>query len=388
MFSDFPNLHPLVVHLPIVLLLLSAALQALLVYKDWPPVKWITMGVMAGGFLGALAASTVFHALPAGLAPRAAAVFAAHEQFASYTLWLSGITLLLAGIGKYFQIERRAYEVLVLVSAVATAGVLSVAGHRGAQLVYVEGVGPQGRLLDKSHGHGGGEAMPGMDMEADGHKEEEGADDHHPDEAPAAAGPQATTKKPASQEMQGMDMDGKATPKQRRNAARGQMAGMDMANTPPARSARPASRAAAMPDMPGMKMPASKSPQSMPKGMDMSRSAKPKQMQEMPGMENMSGMNKPAAGPKKPAKGKSEMEGMSGMGNMADMPGMESPNPKQPSQNKPPMGNMNDMPGMKKGQAMPAMGTMPGMSMPASPMDKFRFEDNNPARNKPKPAKQ
>lgn len=66
MFSDFPNLHPLVVHLPIVLLLLSAGLQALNVYKDWPPVKWITMAVMAGGFLGALAASTVFHAMPMG----------------------------------------------------------------------------------------------------------------------------------------------------------------------------------------------------------------------------------------------------------------------------------------------------------------------------------
>jgi hypothetical protein len=113
MFSDFPNLHPLVVHLPIVLLLLSAGLQALNVYKDWPPVKWITMGVMAGGFLGALAASTIFHAMPMGLAPRAAAVFEAHEKFASYTLWLAGITLLLAGIGAFFKIQRRAYEVLV-----------------------------------------------------------------------------------------------------------------------------------------------------------------------------------------------------------------------------------------------------------------------------------
>ena len=387
MFSDFPNLHPLVVHLPIVLLLLSAALQALLVYKDWPPVKWITMGVMAGGFMGALAASTVFHALPTGLAPRAAAVFAAHEQFASYTLWLSGITLLLAGIGKYFKIERRAYEVLVRVSAVATAGVLSVAGHRGAQLVYVEGVGPQGRLLDKSHGHGGREAMPGMDMEEDEHKEEEGVEDHQ-NEPPAPTGPQTTTEKPASQEMQGMDMGSKATPKQRSNVAPGQMGDMDMAGSRPARQARPASRANAMPDMPGMKMPASKSPQPMPKGMDMSRPAEPKQMEAMAGMENMSGMNKPAAGPKKPAKGKSEMEGMSGMGNMADMPGMEAPNPKQPSQNKPPMGNMKDMPGMKKGQVMPAMSTIPGMSMPASPMDKFRFEDNNPARNKPRTDKQ
>ncbi|MFC7670641.1 hypothetical protein ACFQT0_27120 [Hymenobacter humi] len=121
----------MVVHFPIVLLLLSTALQALLVYKDWPVVKWITIGVMAGGFLGALAASTIFHAMPSGLPPKAAAVFDAHEKFAGYTLWLSGITLLLAGIGQFFKLQRRAYEVLVLVSALATAGVLSVAGHRG-----------------------------------------------------------------------------------------------------------------------------------------------------------------------------------------------------------------------------------------------------------------
>ncbi|MFC7670642.1 hypothetical protein ACFQT0_27125 [Hymenobacter humi] len=82
------------------------------------------------------------------------------------------------------------------------------------------------------------------------------------------------------------------------------------------------------------------------------------------------------------------MEGMPGMGNMADMPGKKTSTPKQPSQSMPPMENMKDMPGMEKGQAMPAMGSMPGMSMPANPMDKFRFEDNNPARNKPKPAKQ
>ena len=94
------------------------------------------------------------------------------------------------------------------------------------------------------------------------------------------------------------------------------------------------------------------------------------------------------AGTKKPSKAKSAMEGMPGMENMADMPGMKASTPKQPSKSMPPMGNMKDMPGMGKGQAMPAMGTRPGMSMPANPMDKFRFEDNNPARNKAKNDKQ
>ena len=70
MFKDFPNLHPLVVHFPIVLILVSAALQAVLVFKDRPPVRWITLAMMAGGFAGALAASTVFHAMPVGLLPQ------------------------------------------------------------------------------------------------------------------------------------------------------------------------------------------------------------------------------------------------------------------------------------------------------------------------------
>jgi uncharacterized membrane protein len=385
MFSDFPNLHPLVVHLPIVLLLLSAGLQALNVYKDWPPVKWITMGVMAGGFLGALAASTIFHAMPMGLAPRAAAVFEAHEKFASYTLWLAGITLLLAGIGAFFKIQRRAYEVLVLVSAVATAGVLSVAGHRGAQLVYVEGVGPQGRLLDKSHGHGGGETMPGMEMEADTHDEAAGTDDHAKDQAPASPHPDAA---PGSAAMPGMEMSTPASGKKGSRTSPGTMDNMDMPAGQPADQSRPTAPKSAMKSMPSMNMPASKSTQPMPAGMDMSRPAKQKSMSDMPGMADMPGLSKPPAGARMPAKAKSGSEGMSGMGNMADMPGMKTASPKKSAQPMPAMGNMKDMPSMEKGQAMPATGTMPGMSMPANPMDKFRFEDNNPARNKPRTDKQ
>jgi uncharacterized membrane protein len=342
MFSDFPNLHPLVVHFPIVLILLAAALQAVLVFKDWPPVRWVTLVVMAGGFAGALAASTVFHAEPMGLGPRAAAVFAAHEKYASHTLWLSGITLLLRGVGDFFKIQRRAYEILVLAFALASAGVLSVAGHRGAQLVYVEGVGPQGHLLDKNHGHSHGHEEVGpahSGMEAGSHDEPAGSGG----QAAPAAGPQS----PAA-DMSGMDMGAQATaPKAPAKAPAGEMGTMKMADSKPA---RPAPKAGAMADMPGMEMPAAKTPPSMPKGMDMSRPARPNQPKEMSGMANMPGMKSPAAGAKKPGKAPSGMDGMA------------------------------DMPGMEKGQAMPATGSMPGMTMP-NPLDKFRFKDNNPARN-------
>lgn len=376
MFSDFPNLHPLVVHFPIVLILLAAALQAVLVFKDWPPVRWITLVVMAGGFAGALAASTVFHAEPMGLGARAAAVFASHEKYASYTLWLSGITLLLRGIGDFFKIQRRAYEILVLVFALAAAGVLSVAGHRGAQLVYVEGVGPQGHLLDKNHGHhhdeAGTAAMPGMESETGGHHDNEQAD-NRPENTPS--GQQSPAEKPHSADMPGMDMRSQASPQEgSANASSDEMGAMDMNGPKPASPARMAAKSGGMADMPGMQMPAAKPSQKMPPGMKMSRSANMSQREEMPAMANMPGMKSQPAGAKKPGSAQAGMEGM------ADMPGLKMP-AAQPAST---TGNMADMPGMEKGQAMPATGSMPGMTMP-NPLDKFRFKDNNPARNQPTP---
>lgn len=364
MFSDFPNLHPLVVHFPIVLILLAAALQAVLVFKEWPPVRWITLVIMAGGFVGALAASTVFHAEPMGLGARAAAVFAAHEKFASYTLWLSGITLLLRGIGDFFKIQRRAYEILVLAFALAAAGVLSVAGHRGAQLVYVEGVGPQGHLLDKNHGHGHEETAPShSEMDAGSHDEPDSSDGHP---APSSADHQS----PAA-EMPGMDMSAPAAAsKVPAKATSDAMGTMDMAGSKPT---HPAAKSGAMADMPGMQMPAAKTAQKMSPGMKMTRSARPNQQEAMPGMADMPGMNSQAAGAKKPGKAPSGMEGM------ANMPGMKSAPAAQPAP-----GNMADMPGMDKSPAKPATGSMPGMTMP-NPLDKFRFQDNNPARNQPTP---
>ena len=380
MFKDFPNLHPLVVHFPIVLILLGAALQAVLVFKDWPPVRWITLGIMAGGFAGALAASTVFHAMPMGLSPQVAEVFSAHEQYASYALWLSGITLLLGGVGEFFQLRRRAFDILVLVAALAAAGCVSVAGHHGAQLVYIAGVGPQGRLVMKGHHHehGGAEAMPGMNMGA-AHDDDQHDDDHEAGGAPAAAGQPAAAP---MTDMSGMGSSNKAASPAKAAApmpGMSGMSGMDM-SAPKGRSRPPQPAVkSGMSAMPGMNMPGPKSPAPMPKGMNMSGSNKPPAMDAMPGMK---GMDMKPTKRRKQSKATSEM---SEMGSMPDMPGMAMPGGQQPKPSSPPMGDMKNMPGMEKGQAMPGMGSMPGMSMP-NPMDKYRFEDNNPAREQPKKA--
>jgi uncharacterized membrane protein len=163
MFKDFPSPHPLAVHFPIVLILLAAVFQVSLVLKDWKQIRWATLFLMAGAFISALAASTIFHADPSADAPKAAMeMFEQHEKYARLTLWMSGITLLLKSIGIFFKINRRLYEVIVLIAAIIAAIFLSIAGHHGARLTHIAGIGPMGRYLEKEHSMGGSD-MKDMD---------------------------------------------------------------------------------------------------------------------------------------------------------------------------------------------------------------------------------
>lgn len=399
MFSDFPNLHALVVHFPVVLLLVAAALQVVLVFKDWQQVRWTALVAMAGGLAAGIAASTTFHAMPKGLPPKAAAIFAIHEQYASYTLWLAGITLLLAGVGEYFQIRRRAYAVLVLLPALAAAGAVSWTGHHGAQLVYVEGVGPKGNMVMSEEEEAREEkaGVEGMDMSSPkgakkaGEVQETSASD-------SASGQKSPSGMSDTKDMEGMDMSGNAAQSAKGSTQSDQaMSGMDNMNMPGKPSPHrqtPNQGKASMADMPGMKMneqmPSGremkgtdrKSMDNMKsmKGMNMDgmvMKATPDQrgkptMPAMPGMGMNNGMEKQPASAKK----QRTMNGMSGMEGMDNMPGTsDAGRGLKPASSD--MGAMKGMPGMNKAQAMP------GMSMP-SPMDKYRFEDNNPARDKPK----
>ena len=270
MFKDFPSLHPLIVHFPIVLILLAVAFQVVVVWKPhWRQIRWTTLFIMAGGFFSALAASTIFHAMPSADAPKAAMeMFEAHEKYAQLTLWMSGITLLLKSIGIFFKINRRLYEAIVLLAAIIAAIFLSIAGHHGARVTHIAGVGPMGRYLMKGHdasdGHHSGD-MQGMDMKNDtsmnGHDTSDG---HH------------------SGNMQGMDMKNDTSMKD--------MKGMD--------------------NMKNMKgdMKNMKDMKNMP-GMDT--------MKNMKGMDNMKDM--------KNMPGMDTMKNMKGMDNMKDMKEMDMP---------------------------------------------------------------
>ena len=153
MFNDFASLHPLIVHFPIVLILIAVPFQAMVAWKNWQQIRWATLFIMLAAFISALLAATIFHAEPTNDAPKEALMmFEQHEKFAFLTLWVSGITLLLKAIGDFYKIINKSYDILVLGAAIVSAVFLTIAGHHGARIVHVAGVGPMGRYLMKEHG--------------------------------------------------------------------------------------------------------------------------------------------------------------------------------------------------------------------------------------------
>lgn len=267
MFKDFPSLHPLVVHFPIVLILVAAAFQVIVVWKpNWQQIRWATLFIMAGAFFSALAASTIFHAEPSADAPKTAVeMFEQHEKYAQLTLWMSGITLLLKSIGIFFKINRRLFEVIVLITAIIAAIFLSITGHHGARVTHIAGVGPMGRYLIKDHHKEGG------DMKGQDHMEMKGDSsgmDHH--------------KMPGIDTMQNMN-------------------GMD-----------------SMKDMKGMKDMKNMESMKDMKGMKGMKSMKDvKDMKNMPGMDTMKNM--------KDMKDMKDMPGMDSTMKMDDMKNMNMP---------------------------------------------------------------
>lgn len=149
--NDFPSYHPLVVHFPIVLLLIAAILQMVSLFFSQKILHHIIAGITVSGFIGACIASYLLHPHTVTLSPDATAVLKAHEQFASYTIWLSGI----ASVLKLFTLfrKKKIIEISTSIVLLITAISVSIAGHHGAEMVHKFGIGPKGNYLEKQHQH-------------------------------------------------------------------------------------------------------------------------------------------------------------------------------------------------------------------------------------------
>jgi len=153
-FSDFPSLHPLVVHFPIVLLLMAFILQAASLFVFREQLSWVVLTTLAFGFAGAVVAGKYVHPHTTdAISEHAALVLTEHERFASLTIWLSGAGLLLKIISHFFLKRKLWAEILITLIMLGASVCVSIAGHHGAQLVHIEGIGAQGNFLETNHSH-------------------------------------------------------------------------------------------------------------------------------------------------------------------------------------------------------------------------------------------
>ncbi len=147
--SDFPNLHPLVVHVPIMLLIIAASTQLASLFLWKKPLNWITLLLLLGGVAGAVASSEWTHPHTHDLTPAAQQVLSLHDTYASWTLWLSGTALALKAVSLWGLKDRKWLELVVMAVVAGSAFTVGMAGHYGGTLVYIHGVGVQGNYLEE-----------------------------------------------------------------------------------------------------------------------------------------------------------------------------------------------------------------------------------------------
>lgn len=151
--NEFPTLHPLVVHFPIMFLITAAIFQIAQFFVFKYELSWLTLILLLLGFIGAYVAGKYVHPHTYGLSERAAHILKEHDMYADWTVWLSGIGVLLK-IVSHFVLKRKVWaEAIVSIVLIGAAYSVALAGHHGAELVHIEGVGPQGKFLEKHHNH-------------------------------------------------------------------------------------------------------------------------------------------------------------------------------------------------------------------------------------------
>ena len=151
--SEFPSLHPLVVHFPIVFLLIAPFVwMAGLWRKQEPLLKlaWV-FGIL--GLATAYLAAEWIHPHTEGLSALADAALDRHDFWADMTLSMAFASSLLMSARIWIKRYQKTAALLALAFALSAMFSVSRAGHFGAALTHVYGIGPQGQNLetDKEH---------------------------------------------------------------------------------------------------------------------------------------------------------------------------------------------------------------------------------------------
>ena len=149
--ASFPTLHPLVVHVPIMMLIIAALVQLFSLFVFKRELTWTAWIMLIVGFIGSYASSTWFHAHAGALPPDTQHLLEEHERYADFTIWLSGAALVFQSFNLFFLKRKLWANLLTALLIVASAVFVALAGHHGAELVHKHGVGAKGYLLEQHH---------------------------------------------------------------------------------------------------------------------------------------------------------------------------------------------------------------------------------------------
>ncbi len=144
-FSDFPTLHPVVVHIPVTLIPIAFLFSLLALLSIHRMFIWLTLGFAVAGLLGGIVAAFPLHPHTTGLSEAAKVTLQKHDFFAYGTLWLTSAAALIAllCVWKPSRVANVVLCAVLLLSALA----VMITGHYGGTLAYVHGIGIQGEFL-------------------------------------------------------------------------------------------------------------------------------------------------------------------------------------------------------------------------------------------------
>lgn len=155
-----PPLHPMIVHFPIALILLSLLFDVVGRATDVGWWRKAAFAMLIFGVIGAFAAVKTgdlaeHHAEEQGNVPHEA--IEAHEAAGIFTWWMGLIAVAARALETRPGVARGAISLVALVAHLMVAGGASVAGYRGGILVYDHGAGVKAQAP----------AQPGASHDAD-----------------------------------------------------------------------------------------------------------------------------------------------------------------------------------------------------------------------------
>lgn len=143
---DFPTLHPMVVHVPVIMIPVAFLFGLISLFLSNRYLVTLTTAFAAAGMLGGYVAAFPMHPHTRGLSEAAARTLQQHDFFAYSTL---GITAFAMFVGVTAMLRPNFWiRGLLALTLLLASLCVSVTAHYGGTLTYVHGVGVNGNYLD------------------------------------------------------------------------------------------------------------------------------------------------------------------------------------------------------------------------------------------------